>query len=929
MSRTSPARWRRIAPILDEALDLAGAERQAFLARACGDDAALRADVEGLLDADARAAGFLTGPAEEYLAGVVPAAEAENGALAVGDRVGPFLVVRELARGGMGAVYLAERADGHFDQRVALKIMRPGLDSAEVHRRFLDERQILARLNHPHIGRLLDGGLGPGGRPWFAMEYVEGAPLTRWCAERGAGIPERLRLYLDVCDAVRYAHEERVVHRDLKPSNIFVTPDGQVKLLDFGIAKLLLPADAGPAAATRTELRALTPEYAAPEQIRGEPVTAATDVYALGAVLYELLTGVRVHRFTRHSAVEVERVVCETDPEAPSDAVRRGVPVAAGLGDVALLRRRLRGDLDTIALTALRKEPARRYPDAAALAADVRRHLAGEPIRARPAGVAHRAAKLLGRHRAVALGLAAVLVSTTAVLAALRPGAESGTRTPDALVDAGLHAFWADDVAGAQRLFRAALEVDSTAAMAAYHLSRTEASPQQDATLRQALRLAQRRPEWERRYIEQRWARSHRPWPVTLALAETLATRYPDSLEALVALGEALHYAGRFAEAVPPLERVVALDSTGLAAGSGCVACEAYTQLIATHLAQDSLALAERAARRWVAAAPATAAAWYNLTVASDRQFRTDEALDAARQASTLPSWANQVYFPAVIRIRAGRFAEVDRYLADQVRFGPLAARGTVYDLLTTSYRYQGRLVEALGSARRLREALGADGHLAGGLIQGQVLFEQGKFREARALFDSVLARSADENSAAGARARAATWSMLHVAAATTALGDTVRLARLADAMEESGAQSSLARDSRLHHHARGLLRVIQGRRLEAIEEFRLAMFSPTVGYTRTNLELGRLLLAEARPDEAIAVVAPALRGALDASNTYVTHTELRELLGRAYDAAGVHDSAIAQYRRVAEAWRGGDPEFRARAARAAARAARLERRRP
>jgi tetratricopeptide (TPR) repeat protein len=285
------------------------------------------------------------------------------------------------------------------------------------------------------------------------------------------------------------------------------------------------------------------------------------------------------------------------------------------------------------------------------------------------------------------------------------------------------------------------------------------------------------------------------------------------------------------------------------------------------------------------------------------------------------------VYFPAVIRIRAGRFAEADRYLGDQVRFGALAARGTAYDLLTTSYRYQGRLGEALAAVLRLREALGAEGRFAGALTHGQVLFEMGRFRDAGTLFDSVLADAATRDSAPGARARATTWTMLHVAAAAAAQGDTGRLGRLADAMEESGAQSSLARDSRLHHHVRGLLRVLEERREEAIEEFRQATFSPTVGYTRTNLELGRVLLAQGRPAEAMRVVAPALRGALDASNTYVTHTELRELLGRAYDAAGVRDSAIAQYRWVAEAWRGGDPEFRARAARAAARAATLERR--
>jgi len=285
--------------------------------------------------------------------------------------IGPYRVVRELARGGMGVVYLAERADGQFEQRVALKLMKRGMDSEEIHQRFLAERQILAQLTHPHIARLLDGGVSNEGQPYFAIEYVDGTAITAHCEARQLGVEQRLRLFLDVCDAVRYAHQNLVVHRDLKPSNILVTADGQAKLLDFGIAKLLRQ-ETGETGLTQTGLRVMTPEYAAPEQVLGEPVTTATDVYALGAVLYELLTGRRAHHLQSRTPTEVERVICEVEPEAPS-AVTTGA-----------LRKRLRGDLDTIALTALKKEPERRYPTVEQLASDVARFLGGLPVTARP-----------------------------------------------------------------------------------------------------------------------------------------------------------------------------------------------------------------------------------------------------------------------------------------------------------------------------------------------------------------------------------------------------------------------------------------------------------------------------------------------------------------------------------------------------------------
>jgi len=377
-------RWSEVERIFDEALSRAPEERARFLASTCGGDAELAAEVRSLLRAHDSSAGFLDELDGARAARLLEATEES----AVGATIGPYRALRELGRGGMGVVYLAERADGQFEQRVALKLIKRGMDSDEILRRFLTERQILARLEHPGIARLLDGGVTPQGQPYFALEYVEGTPLPAWADERGAGVETRLRLFREVCLAVQHAHQRLVVHRDLKPSNILVTPEGRPKLLDFGIAKLLDTRDAAGHPATRTGWLLATPEYASPEQLRGEPVGTAADVYALGMILYELLAGRRPAR--------------EGEPERPSS-------LAAGR-----LRRRLRGDLDVIVLKALHKEPERRYPSVEALLDDVDRYLGGLPIRARPDSAAYHAAKFVRRHR-VAVGAAAlVLLSATA-----------------------------------------------------------------------------------------------------------------------------------------------------------------------------------------------------------------------------------------------------------------------------------------------------------------------------------------------------------------------------------------------------------------------------------------------------------------------------------------------------------------------------------
>jgi serine/threonine protein kinase len=408
----TPAEWSRIEAILDEVLELEPSARAEALDRACAGDAILRAHVDRLIAADTDADQFLETPAMVYAAGIVSAAssgiQAEEQEQP-GDRIGPYSLIREIGHGGMGRVFLAKRADGQFDQLVALKLVRHGSYGGEILGRFLRERQILARLQHPNIARLLDGGVSADGRPYFAMEYVEGEPITAYCNRRSLDVSARLALFALVCDAVQYAHQNLVVHRDLKPSNTMVTAEGQVKLLDFGIAKVLQP-DEGDAPneveATLTRLGSgpMTPEYAAPEQVRGEAVTTATDVYALGALAYELLTGRGPHQLSKLTAAEVERAVTERDILRPSAVVGRDT-------DRRHLRGALRGDLDTIVMTALQKDPARRYASAGALVEDVRRYQSGLPIAARRDSVGYRTSKFVRRHAIGVTATALVLLS--------------------------------------------------------------------------------------------------------------------------------------------------------------------------------------------------------------------------------------------------------------------------------------------------------------------------------------------------------------------------------------------------------------------------------------------------------------------------------------------------------------------------------------
>jgi DNA-binding SARP family transcriptional activator len=481
----------------------------------------------------------------------------------------------------------------------------------------------------------------------------------------------------------------------------------------------------------------------------------------------------------------------------------------------------------------------------------------------------------------------------------------------------GLRVFQRD-ARSAQRLFEAALAEDSTFAMAAYYVAQCEmvlGNDQPRTSLIRAARLAERASERERLLIRTKLA-SVANEPNWVASAETLVARYPTEPDGHLLVGQGLATAGDFLAALPHYRRVVDMDSLGFRTSAvRCRACDAVRLMQLAYQWADSLAAAERIAREMIHRMPGEAGWRLELAWILDQQGRREAALTTFRRVAGV---SNPLPFRAITAIRAGDFAEADRLLNEVIATGATDLRPEALWYSSISLRYQGRLDEALAVARRMRRLVERRQPEIGleALIQAQTLFEMGQARQAVALFDSIgrLLKDPDFPSR-GARHR--TWTLTHIATALAAAGDTAMLARLPDSLAAFGRQSAYGRDQRLHHHARGLLWRARGKWAEAEAEFRQAIYSPSQGYTRTNLELGRVLLELNRPRDAIGVVTPALRGVLDASNLYVTHTELHELLAQAYEAAGRPDSATVHYRWVANAWRNADPLLRPRAERA------------
>ena len=857
-------RFRRVDDIFDAALDLPADQQAAFVERESAGDHALRSEVLGLIRAYHHA-DLLEEPAARVAAPLLDAAAAAAGP--VPERIGAFRVVREIGRGGMGRVFLGERADGGFEQRVAIKLILDGTPG--VLRRFIEERRILARLEHPGIARLVDGGLTPGGLPYFAMELIEGEPIDRWCEGRDLPLDARLDLFARVCDAVTFAHHRLVIHRDLKPSNILVSAAGDPKLLDFGIAKLLGPS--AEADLTRTGFSAMTPEFAAPEQIRGQPVGTTTDVYALGVLLYLLLTGERPYDLANRTPAEVERIVCE-DP-----------PPKASTRAPAAWRRTLRGDLDLIVAAALQKEEHRRYQSPAELADDLRRWRQGHPIHARPDRAGYRLRKFIGRHRAV-VAAGALVVGGLAAAASregvLRGRAEAEARKAQEVERYLVRVFnvadpnaWDEPEGGSvtarELLDRGARRIDSTLA----------AEPEAQAELRGVLGrvytslglYAEATPLLERT-VEQR-TRLYGPDDERVA-------------ESLDLLGVALTQQSRYDEAEPLLRRALELRRRHLGAAH-----------LATAESLEHLATLLEERGRYDDAEPL-----YREVLAVRRSVAGDSTVEVANAIGNL----------GLLLYRKGIFAEAESLhrRALDIELGRLGENHPVtaasMQNLAQTLQTRGKLEEALSYHRRAleakRRALG-DAHpsvtLSKNNLANLLTRQLGRLDEGEALAREALA---------GDR-KTFGESHSYVAASLANLGIILRMqGRLAEADSTLHRALAINRQVFGEHHERiasnlnalSLTRYAMGDGPGAIDYMRrsLAEYRRTVGdaHRSTTTTLGALGLVLAEYGDPVEAESLALASLGRLDSTRAEHRLQRitgELaLGKALVGRGRADSA-------------------------------------
>ncbi len=764
--------WERLQDLFSRAAELPAGEREAFVAREAGDDAELRKEVMELLACDR---GKSTGPLTHALGAAIEHSTRDRREAVLGQIVSNYKLVSVLGHGGTGTVYLAERADRQYSAQVAVKIIDSPALHGEIGQRFRAERQILASLNHPNIARLIDAGETQAGQPYLVMEYVHGEPLDRYCDRRALNIRTRLALFLEICGAVQYAHQNLIVHRDLKPANILVAADGAPKLLDFGIAKLLDAGDAASVLAlTRMNDRLLTPEYASPEQILGRAVTTASDVYALGVVLYELLTGLRPYSVPASaSQLELERSICISDPPRPSSAVRRtkhssDADTAAEMATLAAARglsidkleRRLQGDIDSIVMRALRKEPQHRYGSVEQLAADIRRFLTQEPVQARQGNWLYYSTRFMRRHAfgvSAGAGFAVFLLAfaitmsiQTQRVAAERDRATLESERAERVSQFMLNVFGASDPFVSQGKESSARDLlDQAARNIRGDLSQ---HPEVRARLMEAIGRAYRRQNEFQMAVALLKEAAH----IRKELADPDGTK---NTSVLAELAFALYQAGDFEEADRSLREAMTIAEqhknlhtasyAKLLGDLGRVKHQTGDTRTARKYLEQSLALS-----RALLSPNDTAIADVLVTLSSIYMWEPDlnAAEHAAREAYSIYSQSVPEYYPdrvlaqsflADVLIAKGNPTEAEPLLQDsleaqKVLYGEASSQvaGT-YDSLAQVRRAQGLLEEAVNYSRKALEAqtlaLGPQ-HFMTGYFRSSLaslLFRQEKYSEA------------------------------------------------------------------------------------------------------------------------------------------------------------------------------------------------------